>query len=588
MTFSMPRARNLLLVLALGLLLVSELDSLESMWRRPLFLAHLGAFLIWQPLVAGSRRLNWRDVFLIAGAACVVTLWLNPWIMLVWTALLAALVGGRGFEFAPREERWLHLGALAFLVAFMFALVLPDLLPAARRDAALAPTVRGWIEVAFALVLVVMLGAAWRVWPQRASALQPAGMYDPVHSVATLLLLLLVGFFGLALMTLTGRGYLASIGISLVSVAALLVAADLLLGLASAPRGGGLALTFSRYLLSYGIPYESWLERLAQLSREESDAARFFDLAIRALGRLTPLEGAHWGGAMPEGGFGAADGAHVETFLIPLKAGSRAAVRVRLIPRAALSPSFVWHLKMLVQIAVQFHASKAREERMRVEHYLRAVHETGARVTHDVKNLLQSLDGVIAAAGVLDDDRQVRLLVDRQLPEIGRRLAQTLAKLQAPPGEAQGMVPLSEWWAGVCAQYASQGVDFDGAGLAEDPPVPAALFGSAADNLLQNALQKRKSEAAIAIRVALLARDGRVEFSVEDSGSAVGTETARRLFASPVESRNGLGIGLYQAARQAESAGMRLLLACNRPGYVRFVLTNRAHAEIAAPISIRD
>ena len=40
------------------------------------------------------------------------------------------------------------------------------------------------------------------------------------------------------------------------------------------------------------------------------------------------------------------------------------------------------------------------------------------------------------------------------------------------------------------------------------------------------------------------------------------------LFSSPVPSETGYGIGLYQAARQAEAAGYRLELASNRPGSV--------------------
>jgi signal transduction histidine kinase len=44
------------------------------------------------------------------------------------------------------------------------------------------------------------------------------------------------------------------------------------------------------------------------------------------------------------------------------------------------------------------------------------------------------------------------------------------------------------------------------------------------------------------------------------------------LLRAPVSSRNGLGIGLYQAARLAESSGYRLELESNRDGAVCFVL----------------
>ena len=53
-------------------------------------------------------------------------------------------------------------------------------------------------------------------------------------------------------------------------------------------------------------------------------------------------------------------------------------------------------------------------------------------------------------------------------------------------------------------------------------------------------------------------------------------EIAASLLRAPVSSRSGLGIGLYQAARQAESSGYRLELETNRDGEVCFALTGLA------------
>jgi sensor histidine kinase regulating citrate/malate metabolism len=59
---------------------------------------------------------------------------------------------------------------------------------------------------------------------------------------------------------------------------------------------------------------------------------------------------------------------------------------------------------------------------------------------------------------------------------------------------------------------------------------------------------------------------------VSDSGSAVPVQAAEALMRSPVASRTGLGIGLYQAARQAEALGYRLTLESNDHGEVCFAL----------------
>jgi len=570
----LKRSRDLLLVLAIALLFAGESAHLDATWRRPLFFAHLGAFLLWQPLVAGNRRMSPRDVLLVGGGATLATLFLNPWIMLIWTALVTALVGGRVLDSGAREQRWFYLGTLFALFAFLFSLVLPDLLPTALRHAAVTPAAQRSIEIGLGLALAGLLIAAWRIKPDSNTILPAAGAYDLVHSVWLLLLLLVISFFGIALMTLAQRSYLGSIGITLVSVAALLVAADTLWGRAPAgdTRSGGLGLLFSRYLLSYGIPYEVWLDRLARLGRDESDAMRFFDAAVRSLGQLTVLQGARWRGAISAGGFGQATGRHEESIVVPLHNDPGASIEVVLLTRNRLSAAFVWHLKLLLQITVQFYAAKAREQRLRDQQYLRAVHETGARLTHDVKNLLQSLDGLIGAASALDDATQVRLLVQRQLPEISRRLANTLVKLQQPGGDAQASVGLYHWWAILCAQYSTQDVEFDLSGLSGDVPIPAALFASAADNALQNALQKRGSEPGITIRASICAEGERLVFAVEDSGSPIAPDLAAKLLAGPVASRNGLGIGLYQVARQAETLGMHFLLVENRVGCVRFAL----------------
>lgn len=570
----LKRSRDLLLVLAIALLLAGESAHLDATWRQPLFFAHLGAFLLWQPLVAGSRRMSLRDVLLVAGGAVLATLFLNPWIMLIWTALVTALVGGRVLDSGAREQRWFYLGVLFALFAFLFSLVLPDLLPTELRDTAINPAARISIEIGLGLAMAGLLLAAWRIKPKPDTLLPAAGAYDLVHSVWLLLLLLVISFFGIALMTLAQRGYLASIGITLVSVAALLVAADTLWGRAPAgdARGGGLGLLFSRYLLSYGIPYEVWLDRLARLGRDESDAMRFFEAAVRSLGQLTVLQGARWRGAVSAGGFGLANGRHEESIVVPLHNDPGASVEVVLLTHNRLSAAFVWHLKLLLQITVQFYAAKAREQRLRDQQYLRAVHETGARLTHDVKNLLQSLDGLVGAAAALDDDTQVRLLVQRQLPEISRRLAQTLVKLQKPDADMQATVSLRDWWSELCTQYSAQEVGFDGSGLVDDMLIPVALFASAADNTLQNALQKRRSEPGIAIRASIRAVVDQFVFAVEDSGSPIEADLAGKLLAGPVASRNGLGIGLYQVARQAETLGMRFRLVDNRAGCVRFAL----------------
>ena len=101
--------------------------------------------------------------------------------------------------------------------------------------------------------------------------------------------------------------------------------------------------------------------------------------------------------------------------------------------------------------------------------------------------------------------------------------------------------------------------------------VPQDLFDSVADNLLNNALRKRQTEPWVEVEARLEVQP-LLALSVTDSGSPAPEHVARNLFQSPVSSDSGLGVGLYQAARQATRAGFQLSLTENLPGKVEMSL----------------
>ena len=110
--------------------------------------------------------------------------------------------------------------------------------------------------------------------------------------------------------------------------------------------------------------------------------------------------------------------------------------------------------------------------------------------------------------------------------------------------------------------------------LFRSPQVPSDLFDSVADNLLQNAVRKSEGDPAFRVEVAMAGDVANVVLSVTDNGEPVSDAVARGLFEAPVPSQAGLGIGLYQAARQARQHGYQLLLARNERGCVRFEIAS--------------
>jgi signal transduction histidine kinase len=170
------------------------------------------------------------------------------------------------------------------------------------------------------------------------------------------------------------------------------------------------------------------------------------------------------------------------------------------------------------------------------------------------------------------DSPHLQALIRRQLPLIEKRLSQTLAKLERPIAADETYISARAWWESLARQYRGEGVEFDGPKPAAGTRLPRSLFASAADNLIRNALGKREAESGIRVRVTLECNE-RVVLRVCDTGSAVPDAVAANLLRMPIASSRGLGIGLYQAARHAESSGYRLVLETNRDGEVCFTLT---------------
>jgi signal transduction histidine kinase len=140
-------------------------------------------------------------------------------------------------------------------------------------------------------------------------------------------------------------------------------------------------------------------------------------------------------------------------------------------------------------------------------------------------------------------------------------------------------VSADRWWQGLRDRYIQEGIRFSPERLEGDQAIPAALFSSVAENLLENALIKRHAMASLQIEVEFDAGERR-RLTVCDDGPAIPAEVAEALFHAPVASSTGLGIGLYQSARHAEYYGYVLRMEMNRAGRVCFELRQSAAGEL--------
>jgi signal transduction histidine kinase len=471
--------------------------------------------------------------------------------------VLAGLVGGKVYQQHARWQRRCYLVVLVYLLALLAVAILPEIAPRREIDAEIRRYAEFVLPIAF-LVIALM--------PAEPDAGESPHIIDFFYSLFLMLLLVVVILGSFTFMTLRRMPYLEALTYTVFLTAG----AVLLVALAWNPRSGGVGMFFARYLFSIGLPVEKWLHFLAELFQAEAKPERFLEQALTALLRLQWVAGVHWRtraeGEAQAGEFGSQTPHALEYATDELE--------LTIYSRYRLSPALRWHLHLLGQLLGEFHAAKLREEKLRQASYLQAVHETGARMTHDIKNLLQSLSVLTSVAREDEATRnpdQLQALLRRQLPLIERRLADTLAKFQRPQAAGETYVGARAWWEALARQYRAEGVEFTSPAPPTLARLPRSLFDSVADNLMRNALSKRAADERVRVRVSLECGE-RIALRVCDSGAAVPPELAATLLRAPVSSRDGLGIGLYQAARLAESSGYRLELESNHDGAVCFAL----------------
>jgi signal transduction histidine kinase len=474
--------------------------------------------------------------------------------MAIWLSVLFGLIGGNVPGVQQRAHRVVSLFAAVYVLSMLLVWVVPHLFNQRDIDPLMAMVVRYGLIVVPAVILLVRV--------ERARGSQPLAV-DLFYSMLLFLLVAALVLGSFVVKEISRTNYALALAQTLFGIAVLLLTLSWLWN----PRSGfaGIGQILSRYLLSLGLPFERWMQNLAAGADQEADPERFLSRALESMLELPWVAGVVWKTKAGAGEFGV-----TSKFSADLGAKD---LDLTIFTRWSLSPSLLLHLKLLARLLSHFYEAKRREQLQRQNAYTQAIYETGARLTHDVKNLLQSLKSLCVAAESSSpaESQALQGLMQRQLPQITQRLQSTLDKLRAPATADKTRVDAAAWWDGLRNRYSRSAISFSASGL-DGASLPADLFDSVADNLIQNALAKSIGRARVEVTVELAWSDGNVRLRVGDTGAAVPDSVARQLFGAPVPSQTGLGIGLYQAARQATTHGFVLTLLQNEQGGVVFEL----------------
>lgn len=544
------RLVSTLLLLTLHAAVVTELDSPVA---RSLILAHIGLFLIWQPIWRGDQRLNWQNILVFVVLMGGFLIWLDWWLLSGWLILLIGLTGGRLPQ--TNQERNINLVILFFLFIELLISCASHLFTI-RLDTLVVSLINSGLF--FLPLLILFIPGDTR--PGRKVGLQ----VDLFGAITTALLasLLLLGSI-INSHPITDQDY----GMALVKTFLFIGTLVLLISWLLSPRTGfsGLAELWTQSLLNIGTPFERWIRDIATLKGESETPESFLEQATYKLLALPMIDGVSWHTED-------LDGHHGMETKNPVKFDSEH-LHVTIMTSRGIGATLLLHFKLLVQIIDHFYTAKLQERELARQAHMQAIYETGARITHDIKNILQSFHNITSVISNESEQKSEATfkLLRKQLPSLTKRLESALEKLQNSENTPVTYTTLNTWWQELKLRYNHTDIDFNSS-IIDERNIPRELFDSVAENLIENAKQKQEAVANLHISVSLSSDSGNISFTVTDNGPAIPIELERKMFKEPLKSTNGLGVGLLQSAEMALKHNYTLTLKNNSNGEVTFSL----------------
>jgi nitrogen-specific signal transduction histidine kinase len=528
-----------------------------SQLQRAFFLCHYGLFLMWQPVWRSTEKLTKPAVIIFISVGLIAFFYMNWWLTAIWLSILFGLLGGRIFSDEAKANRIVHVLAASYLLSMLLLWVVPKLVGASDDLEAARFVIR---------YLIPLLPIAILFIRTRASETGQLPILDFFYTLLLMLVAFILALSSYAIGTVQAINYIQVMFMTIFGLAFGLIIFSFFWK--PNTRFSGIELLMSRYLLSIGMPFEKWVRNIAAMGEMESTPNGFIQAAMHEMTALPWVSGVTWMADESQGKVGEPSN-HSTNFNFK-------DLHMTMHSRWQISPALYVHVKLLTQIMGEFYEAKRREETMRQNAYMQALYETGSRLTHDIKNILQSVGTLVSAAeqnNSMDnktDNEALLQLIRKQLPVLNQRIAATLDKLKAPGEEKKRIEKMSAWWKNLQLRHKHDTIEF----VAEHLPkqdINAEVLDSVLDNLLNNALDKTKHQPDTSIKVEMY-DDAENGFCIDviDTGKSMDSAIANDLFKKHIASHNGLGVGLFHAAQDSKQAGYELSLISNVNGAVCF------------------
>ena len=542
----------------LGLMLFSLLAAVHlgdsDTIAQSFLIVHFGFFLLWQPVVKKESSFNTKQLVIISILIFTFIYWFNPWLNVFWSLLLLTLLTGRIFA------RGLSRAAYGFAVIILFLELILNTTPALFQLAALSSSIQSTFSTVLLLLPLLLLFIPVTDTTSK--------QVDFIRGFLVVLLVIFLSMSSVLISQTAQYPYIQSLAISVIILSLFLLVTAFLW----VPRGGfsGLARLWEKYILDIGGPFEQWITHVSSLETNTSlRAENFLSASLRYLMHQHWICGVSWKTNTDEGVEG-----EISSYQVNINDEK---LQLTLHAYTPIGPSLMLHAKLLLSVLTFYYRARLQEQQLIKQAHMQAIYETGSKLTHDMKNILQSTHTMTQI--INDNDSEMQEIIDvlkKQMPLLTQRLNTTLEKLRAPHNTDLVTKNLTgsllQWWNQLQSRYTGRHIEF-ASDINGDHEIPLDIFTTVVENLLDNARNKRSRESDLKIFVTLTANEEQLQLTVTDTGSAIESFVAKQLFKEVVSSQDGFGIGLYQSHELARNHGYQLKVESSESGNVCFSLT---------------
>ena len=532
-------------------------SSANTQMRFSLLFVLYGLFLIWQPLWSKEARFDRLPVFtlVLITAFAIFIVFISYFFtdesLIFFGLILSGSIGSR--LLSQPGLRSFDLLALLILILEMATGVIPRAFPQVELPALFS-------EYMQTLILAPVLLSFFA--SNLGAKAQSRSQVDLMHGLLSSILIFTVLLGAIVINVLYGVDYIEGFLLTIFIVVTLTIGISWFWN----PSIGysGIGVLWNRYAMTIGGPFEAWINTLTTLIEEQYlTPGDYLQAACEHLVENDWLNAIQWNFPNNKVTAGEKTGARLEHTVSE-------DIRVELYFKSDPGAALEQHTILLIRMAYQFYLAKLGQEKMRAQEHFATIHHTGARLTHDIKNILQSIKVSLDILSLDHGSEKQQALLKTNLTQISLRLENTLGKLKAPALDTHiKLVGANEWMERLEQRYSSNPLIHFYRDIKNSSPLPVDLFDSVVDNLINNATRKPSTKK---IEVRLHLDTDITILSVCDDGSPVEPDIEANLFNQPATSGSGMGVGLYQSAIMARAFNFEIELSQNDAGKVCFNL----------------